>query len=169
MSNYRTMKPRPAGSLYEAITTAIGQIPGGLSAAAEAIDRPRTSLHAAGDPDTPSRKKVKLSMQEAAILTEKGGVAIAEFYAERAGGVFVQIEPTQEAGCSQQAVASASKETGEAISAAVMALANVGSCNRTREAASRETREAISALRTVLAQLEGVANDAANVVPLKGA
>ena len=162
MSNYRTMKPRPPGSIYDAITRAIGQIDGGLTRAAEAIDRPRSSLHAAGDPDTPARKKVKLSLNEAAIIAGLGGTALAEFMAERAGGVFV---PVSNPGCAheiQDAIAHASKESGEAISAAILAVATAGHCHATEDA-KREVREAIRALSLVLAKLEPTGP---SVVPL---
>lgn len=165
MSTYRTMKPRPPGSIYEAITKAIGQIPGGLSTAAEAIDRPRTSLHAAGDPDTPARKKVKLSMQEAATLAGLGGTAIADFFAERAGGVFVPLDDMACASAIQDAIAAASRETGEAISAAIITVATASQCRNSPDEAKREIREAIKALSTVLAGIE--ASD--NIEPLRRA
>lgn len=165
MSTYRTMKPRPPGSIYEAITSAIGQIPGGLTSAAEAIDRPRTSLHAAGDPDTPARKKVKLSMQEAAILAGLGGTAIADFFAERAGGVFVPLDDMSCASAIQDAIAAASRETGEAISAAIIAVATAGLCGTDRAIAAREIRDAIKALSVVLAGIEADTN----VEPLRRA
>lgn len=165
MSTYRTMKPRPPGSIHEAITKAIGQIPGGLTRAAEAIDRPRTSLHAAGDPDTPARKKVKLSMQEAATLASIGGTAIADFYAERAGGVFVPLADMACATAIQDAIAAASRETGEAISAAIIAVATAGQCHASPADAAREIEEAIRALTTVLMGIKA----GGNVEPLRRA
>lgn len=115
MSSYRTMKPRPPGSIYDAITRAIGQIDGGLSRAAEVIDRPRSSLHAAGDPDTPDRKRVKLSYAEACKLAHEGGTALAEHIAHEAGGVFVPAGAIDQAALQAQ-LASFTVESGEMIS-----------------------------------------------------
>lgn len=123
MSSYRTMKPRPPGSIYDAITRAIGQIDGGLSRAAEVIDRPRSSLHAAGDPDTPDRKKVKLSYAEACKLAHEGGTALAEHIAHEAGGVFVPAGAIDQAALQAQ-LASFSVESGEAIAEMIRRLAD---------------------------------------------
>lgn len=115
MTTYRTMKPRPPGSIYDAITKAIGQIDGGLSRAAEVVDRPRSSLHAAGDPDTPDRKRVKLSFAEACKLANAGGTALAEHIAHEAGGVFLPGGVIDQATLQAQ-LASFSVESGEMIS-----------------------------------------------------
>lgn len=123
MSTYRTMKPRPPGSIYDAITRAIGQIDGGLSRAAEVIDRPRSSLHAAGDPDTPDRKKVKLSYAEACKLAHEGGTALAEHIAHEAGGVFVPAGAIDQAALQAQ-LATFTVESGEAVSDMIRRLAD---------------------------------------------
>jgi len=113
-NNYRTMKPRPPGSTYEALTRAIGQIDGGLNKAADLIDRPRASLHAAGDPDTPARKKVKLTFAEACTLAANGGQALAEHICHEAGGVFVPMGVIDQAALQAQ-LATFSAESGELV------------------------------------------------------
>lgn len=123
MTAYRILKPRPPGSTYDAITKAIGQIPGGLSSAAEAIDRPRASLHAAGDPDTPQRKRVNLTFKEACRLAEVGGYALAEHLALAAGGVFVPLAVSTDAALNET-VGEISKENGEAVCEIIQRLAD---------------------------------------------
>lgn len=127
MTSYRTMKPRPPGSIYDAITKAIGQIEGGLSRAAEVVDRPRSSLHAAGDPDTPDRKRVKLSFAEACKLANAGGTALAEHIAHEAGGVFVPAGAIDQAALQAQ-LASFSAESGELVSEIIKRVADGDFC-----------------------------------------
>lgn len=146
MSSYRTMKPRPPGSIYDAITRAIGQIDGGLSRAAEVIDRPRSSLHAAGDPDTPDRKRVKLSYAEACKLAHEGGTALAEHIAHEAGGVFVPAGVIDEAAL-QAHVAAFSVESGEAVGEIIRRAADVdGFCERDATASLPHIKDALRPL-----------------------
>lgn len=108
------MKPRPPGSHYEALAKAIGQV-GGLNQAADVVERPRASLHAAGDPDTPDRKRVKLSYAEACKLAGAGGTALAEHIAHEAGGVFVPGGAIDQAALQAQ-LATFTAESGEMVS-----------------------------------------------------
>lgn len=156
MNHYRIMKPRPAGSIYDAITRAVGQIEGGLTAAAEIIDRPRSALHAAGDPDTPQRKRVKLTYAEACALAGAGGVALAEHIALKAGGVFLPVDATSVA-CIHAGAAAFSREAGEAVCEVIQRASDGTFCAKDREAALPQIDDAIRALLALRAACEGKA------------
>lgn len=154
MSTYRIMKPRPVGSIFDAITRAVGQIEGGLTVAAEMIDRPRSALHAAGDPDTPQRKRVKLTYAEACTLAEAGGSALAEHIALKAGGVFLPVSVSSPANL-QAGAATFSKESGEAVCEVVQRLADGRFCDGDRAAALPQIDDALRALLAMRAACGG--------------
>lgn len=121
MQNYQAQKRRPAGSVYEAMTDAFAQLEGGVSKAATVLDLSRGYVNAMADADAEGRKKANVTLHQAGLLSKAGTTALAEWLAREAGGTFV---PHCDEGCAeaiQDAVAAYSKESGEAISAAIMA------------------------------------------------
>lgn len=165
MSNFRTMKPRPAGSVYDAITLAYGQIDGGVTKAAEALNLSRPHVTGFSDPDAEGPKRVNMSLMQAGVLSSEAGcTALAEWLAIKAGGVFLPC-PADVAGSLQDAIAHGASETGEAISASVLA-AVASTCLASKDVARRELREGIAALTTILAHMDA---EAAKVVSIKGA
>jgi len=161
MKNHVPMKPRPAGSVHDAIVNAFAELEGGVSKAAELLELSRPHVTAMGDPDREGRHRVNLSLQQAGRLSEGGATALAEWLAIKAGGVFV---PNCDATCAaaiQDAIASYSRESGEAISAAIMAGLDTAS----KANAVREIDEAIAALAALRAHVTAPSN----VTPMKGA
>ncbi|QBX38650.1 hypothetical protein E4M02_11045 [Brevundimonas sp. S30B] len=161
MSNFEPMKRRPAGSVHEAVTRAFGQLEGGVTGAAELLDLSRQHVHAMGDPDAEGRKKVNMSLLQAARLSEGGATALAEWLAIKAGGLFIPCIDRTCAAAIQEAVANYSRESGEAIGAAIDAALLGGD----RERAVREIDEASAALARVRAKLM----NGGNVTPLRSA
>lgn len=160
MSNYDPMKPRPVGSVYEAVVDSFAQLPGGVSKAAELLDLSRPYVNAMGDADAVGRKKATISLLQAGRLSEGGATALAQWLARKAGGTFI---PYCGAACEtaiNDAIASYSRESGEAISAAILAGLNAAN-NAT---AIREIDEAIAALAALRSRVA-----APNVTSLKGA
>lgn len=160
MSNYEPMKPRPAGSVYDAVTRAFAQLDGGVTGAAELLDLSRPHVNAMGDPDAEGRKKVNISLQQAARLSEGGATALAEWLAIKAGGLFIPCVDRTCAAAIQEAVANYSRESGEAIGAAIDAALKDGG----RDRALKEIDEASAALARLRAKIM-----APNVTSLKGA
>lgn len=92
----KPMKPRPPGSVCDAIVRLFGQIArslglpvtDGVRIAGNKLGKSDSLMRKVSDPDQPE----KMSLQDAAILTSAfGASAIAEFFAYEAGGVFVRF------------------------------------------------------------------------------
>ena len=147
--NYRINKPRPAGSVYDAITLAFSQLEGGVTGAASALNMNRSHVNAMGDADAEGPKKANMTLFQAGVLSEAGSTALAEWLAIRAGGLFIPCVDRRCADAIQGAVANYSRESGEAIGAALDAALQGGD----RDKAIRELQEASAALATVLAKL----------------
>lgn len=159
--NHRPMKARPAGSHYEAITSAFGQIEGGVTRAAEALDLSRGYVNAMADADAVGPKKANMTLQQAGLLSsETGATALAQWLAIKAGGTFIPNCDQTCADTIQDAVASYSRESGEAISAAIMSALDAGAKQR----AVREIDEAMNKLAALRSHMT-----ASNVTPIKGA
>lgn len=160
MTNFRTNKPRPAGSVYDAITRAFGQIDGGVSAAAEMLGKSRPYVNAMSDADAEGKDKANMSLFQAGILAERGATSLAEWLAFKAGGVFIPYTDDASAGAIQDAIAAFSKESGEAVSTAIQASLKQAA----HTCAVREIDEAISKLATLRSHMQA----SANVVSLRG-
>jgi len=160
MSNYRVQKPRPAGSVYAAIVESFGQLDGGVTRAAELLDLSRPYVNAMGDADATGKDKANMSLQHAGVLSEAGATALAKWLAIKAGGIFIPCSDSICADAIQGAVANYSRESGEAIGAALDAA--MQGANRDR--AIRELTQAHAALGSLLGTLM-----APNVTPMKGA
>lgn len=160
MQNYQAQKRRPAGSVYEAMTDAFAQLEGGVTRAATILDLSRGHVNAMADPDAEGRKKANVTLHQAGMLARGGATALAEWLAREAGGTFV---PHCDDGCADaihDAVAAYSKESGEAISAAITAGLDGAAQNR----AVREIDEAMAKLAALRSNLT-----ASNVTSIRGA
>jgi hypothetical protein len=159
MPNYRALKRRPPESVHEAMADAFAQLEGGVSRAATVLNLSRGYVNAMADADAEGRKRANVTLQQAGLLAREGATALADWLAREAGGTFV---PHCEGACAlavQDAVAAYSKESGEAISAAILAaLSGMG-----QREALREIDEAAGLLARLRSQVA-----ASNVTPIKG-
>jgi hypothetical protein len=94
------VKPRPRGSVHDAITRAFDEIQQrtgeqGIAAAAATLGVSQWTLYAASDPD----RDGELSLLRAGLLTQVYGIrALAEWLADKAGCDLVEREPTASPG-----------------------------------------------------------------------
>lgn len=164
---FKPMKPRTPGSLHHALTRAINEV-GGLSAAADLIQRQDNWLYKAADPDVDERRKATLSYEEARTMSRAGASALAEDLALLAGGFFLPPIPDTAPHALQMAVASYVAESGEALSEILKRAAD-GDFSRSDATASlKEIDDALRTLMSVRAIAVGIA-EGANVLPLRAA
>ena len=153
MTGFAPVKPRGPGTLHEALSRAVDQL-GGPQPAGDVIERSRSWMYAACDPDLPAEKAARLSYPEARGLTRAGATALAEDLALLAGGVFLPPPPDAAPCAVSAALAEFSADSGAAVADMVRALADG---LLTRREASRtlgeidRTLRALCALRAVTA------------------
>ena len=153
MTGFAPVKPRGPGTLHEALSRAVDQL-GGPQTAGDVIERSRSWMYAACDPDLPPEKAARLSNPEARGLTSAGAPALAEDLALLAGGVFLPPPPDAAPCAVSAALAEFSADSGAAVADMVRALADG---LLTRREASRtlgeidRTLRALCALRAVTA------------------
>ncbi|MDB5458129.1 MAG: hypothetical protein JWP92_3714 [Caulobacter sp.] len=150
MSGFRPTKPRPPGSLHEALSRAVDQL-GGLKKAADIIDRGTDWLYSAADPDRERSKAASLSYAEIRSLSRAGATALAEDLALLAGGVFLPPVPETAPAAIHAALATYAAESGQAI-AEIITRAADGVFDRVDATkALPEIDDALRALMTVRA------------------
>ena len=153
MTGFSPVKPRRPGTLHQALSRAVDQV-AGPQAAGDLIERTRSWVYAACDPDAPPEKAARLSYAEARTLTRAGASALAEDLALLAGGVFLPPAPDAAPCAVSAALAEFSADSGAAVAGMVRALAD-GLLDR-REASRTlgeidRTLRALCALRAVTA------------------
>lgn len=153
MSNYSPYKPKEPGTIWDAIANALDQV-GGPEAAARHCRRKTWWAYTVADQDASEKARTKLSYDDACTMAQHGGTALVEHMALEAGGVFLPCASDLD-GSVQDAIANASRETGEGISSAILAVATLGTCGLAKAKAGREIREGIRALTAMLAHVEG--------------
>lgn len=147
MSNFSPMKPRTPGTIWSAISRAMDQI-GGPAKMAELVERKTWWAYTVSDEDAAANARTNLSFADACTLAEKGGVALAEHIALKAGGVFVPAGAIDDAAL-QAHVASFSIESGEAVGEIIRRAADQDGFCATDAAASLSRVK--DALRPLLA------------------
>ena len=145
---FKPMKPRTPGSLHHALTRAINEV-GGLSSAADLIQRQDNWLYKAADPDVDERRKATLSYEEARTLSRSGAVALAEDLALLAGGVFLPPIADAAPKALQMALSVYATESGEALAEIIRRAADGDFSGRDAEASLKEIDEALRALMAV--------------------
>lgn len=147
---FKPMKPRRPGSLHHALTRAINEV-GGLSAAADLIQRQEPWIYKAADPDVDERRKATLSYEEARTLSRSGAVALAEDLALLAGGVFLPPVADMAPKALQMALSTYAAESGEALAEIIRRAADGDFSQRDAQASIKEIDEALRALMAVRA------------------
>gem|GEM_PF-561550 len=145
---FKPMKPRTPGSLHHALTRAINEV-GGLSAAADLIQRQDNWLYKAADPDVDERRKATLSYEEARAMCRAGATALAEDLALLAGGFFLPPVPDTAPHALQMAVATYAAESGEALSEILKRAADGDFSPRDATASLKEIDDALRALMAI--------------------
>lgn len=147
MSNFSPMKPRAPGTIWEAISHAMDQV-GGPAQMAAHVERKTWWAYTVSDEDAAANSRTNLSFADACALAEKGGTALAEHLALKAGGVFVPGGVIDDAAL-QAHVASFSVESGEAVGEIIRRAADPdGFC---RDDAAASLARVKDALRPLLA------------------
>lgn len=111
--NFSPMKPRTPGTVWAAVSEAMNQL-GGAESMAQAVNRKTWWAYTVSDEDASANARTSLSFADACALAEKGGTALAEHIALKAGGVFVPAGVIDDAAL-QAHVAAFSVESGEAV------------------------------------------------------
>jgi len=128
MKNFAPMKPREPGTVWEAISDAMNQL-GGAERMAIAADRKVWWAYTVSDEDASANARTGLSFSDACKLAEKGGTALAEHIALRAGGVFIPAEVIDDATLKAQ-LAKFSAESGDLVSEIIRRTADDEFCRR---------------------------------------
>lgn len=145
MQNFSPMKPRTPGTIWSAISRAMDQV-GGPAAMAAHVERKTWWAYTVSDEDAAANARTNLSFADACTLAEKGGVALAEHIALKAGGVFVPAGVIDEAAL-QAHVAAFSVESGEAVGEIIRRAADVdGFCERDATASLPHIKDALRPL-----------------------
>lgn len=168
MSAFRPIKPRAPGSLHLALTRAINEV-GGLTAAADVIQRAETWLYTAADPDVERRREAKLSYEEARSLSRSGAIALAEDLALLAGGVFLPPVPDTAPHALQMAVATYAAESGEALGEIIRRAADGDFSKQDASASLKEIDEALRALMNIRAIAVATAEGASDAPLMRAA
>lgn len=120
MTNFRPMKPREPGSIWDAITNAMDEV-GGPEKMANAVNRKAYWSYVVSDDAQSAKQRTGLSYADACTIAKTGGAALAEHMALCAGGVFLPITGGSVAEV-QRGAALLSQETGEAVSGLIRCL-----------------------------------------------
>jgi hypothetical protein len=145
MSNFSPMKPRTPGTIWSAISRAMDQL-GGADAMATAVNRKPWWAYTVSDEDAAANARTNLSYADACALAEKGGTALAEHIALKAGGVFIPGGVIDEATL-QAHVAAFSVESGEAVGEIIRRAADPdGFCPSDAAAALSRVKDALRPL-----------------------
>lgn len=162
---FKPTKPRQPGSLHHALTRAINEV-GGLSTAADLIQRQDNWLYKAADPDVEQRRKATLSYEEARALSRAGAAALAEDLALLAGGVFLPPIGDVTPRALQITLSDYAAESGDVLSEVIRRAAD-GDFSKADATAS--LKEIDEALRALVALRAVAAGSASNVMPLRAA
>lgn len=145
MSNFSPMKPRTPGTIWSATSRAMDQL-GGAEAMASAVDRKTWWAYTVSDEDAAANARTNLSFADACTLAEKGGTALAEHIALKAGGVFIPAGVIDDATL-QAHVAAFSVESGEAVGEIIRRAADAeGFCPNDAAAALSRVKDALRPL-----------------------
>lgn len=165
MKNFSPNKPRAPGTQWAAISEALDQL-GGVERAAEALQRKRWWAYTISDEDASERAQTRLSYADACTMAEKGGTALVDHMAHRAGGVFIPAAAIDEA-CLKAAMAEFSAEAGDLIGNLILATSDGEVCRKEALTALTKVQDALAPLLALYAACEAKAQS--NVVTMKGA
>ncbi len=144
MKNFSPMKPREPGTIWEAISEAMNQLGGAEQMAAKA-NRKVWWAYTVSDEDASTNARTGLSFADACALAEKGGTALAEHIALRAGGVFIPATAIDDAALKAE-LASFSQESGELVSEVIRCTADDVFCAKEAEATLPRVKDALRPL-----------------------
>lgn len=85
MAGYKPYAPREPGTIFEALERAIDQLDG-AKRAADIINRTRSWLDDATNPNREEGKRGHVSLAEAAAMSRAGATALAEYLVQLCGG-----------------------------------------------------------------------------------
>lgn len=150
MKNFSPMKPRAPGTVWEAISEAMSQL-GGAEQMASKANRKVWWAYTVSDEDASANARTGLSFTDACTLAEKGGTALAEHMALRAGGVFIPGGLIDDAALKAE-LASFSAESGGLVSEIIRGTADEDFCPREAAAALPGVKGALRHLLAIYRQ-----------------
>ncbi|MEH6676161.1 hypothetical protein [Phenylobacterium sp.] len=150
MNAFNPMKPREPGTVWEAISAAMDQI-GGAEKMAQAANRKTWWAYTVSDEDAAANARTSLSFADACVLAEKGGVALAEHIALKAGGVFIPAGAIDDAVLKAE-LASFSSESGDLVSEIIRRTADDEFCAKDGAAALPLVKGALRSLLSLYHQ-----------------
>ena len=150
MKNFSPMKPREPGTIWEAISEAMNQLGGAEQMAAKA-NRKVWWAYTVSDEDASNNARTGLSFADACALAEKGGTALAEHIALRAGGVFIPASAIDDAALKAE-LATFSMESGELVSEVIRSTADEAFCPKDAAATLPRVKDALRPLLAIYRQ-----------------
>lgn len=138
--NFKPMKPRNVETPKGAVSELFDQV-GGVKEVQVRLGIGKSMAYAYTDPEAHE----ELSVARAAALTTPAAPAMAEYFASRAGGVFVAL-PGATGDCPMALTADSMREHGEAVAIALETLTGKASAPAAKAKVRKEIDEAICAL-----------------------
>lgn len=158
MKAHKIRRPR---TLHAALEAAIDQL-GGAEKAGDVIERSRSWMYSAADPDRDPDKRATVTYAQARALARAGGVAIAEDMALLAGGAFMPGVPDLGPGEVQALLADYVAEHGQFASELIQRAADGKVCTTDAMASLKPLDDALRALLALRADLMRVADGGAS-------
>lgn len=149
MTNFKPIKPREAGSIWDAISNAMSET-GGAEKMALAVKRKPYWSYVVSDDVQSAKQRTQLSYADACDIAEAGGVALAEHIALCAGGVFLPVQAGTVAAVQSHA-ARLSQESGEAVAALIQRIVDGDFDKADRKACLPELLDLLQAVMPLIA------------------
>lgn len=149
MTNFRPMKPREPGSIWDAISTAMNQV-GGAEKMAHAVNRKPYWSYAVSDDVQSAKQRISLSYADACAIADRGGHELAQHLALCAGGVFLPIGDSRLSDI-QTGAAQLSQEAGEAVSGLIQRLMDGSFCAADRRASLPQLLDVLDVIAPLIA------------------
>jgi len=165
MTNFRPMKPREPGSIWDAISTAMDQV-GGPEKMANAVQRKPYWAYVVSDDAQSAKQRTSLSFADACTIADKGGHELAQHLALCAGGVFLPIGDARLADV-QTGAALLSQEAGEAVSGLIQRMMDGSFDGADRRASLPQLLDVLGVIAPLIALCREEQPSASNVTTLK--
>ena len=165
MTNFRPMKPREPGSIWDAISTAMDQV-GGAEKMAHAVNRKPYWSYVVADDTQSAKQRTSLSYADACAIADKGGHELAQHLALCAGGVFLPIGDSRLTDV-QTGAALLSQEAGEAVAGLIQRLMDGSFCGADRRESLPQLLDVLAVIAPLISMCREDDRSAPNVTPLK--
>lgn len=155
MAGYKPYARREPGTIFEALERAIDQL-GGAKLAADIINRTRSWLDDATNPNREEGKRGHVSLAEAAAMSRAGSTALAEYLVECCGGRMLPPIPADTPKAIHAALAATVQEGAEVTAEIIQRAADGEIDVEDAKAGLERIKDVLRAYATVEAMLRQV-------------